>query len=580
MLTVAQAIELLKNKPVVSKTIKRWRDVYYGISLHTTGAVPSFVDASGTRIEPPNYFGAEYQTLFERYLLNRHPRESPITREWRYSQYRPFTKDPFMRIIEVATGAIFQDSQFTIEANDKKDHEYIWGNNFSGYDLPHFFEWTFQHACEDPNGYFVRLPKQPHYATTTERIEPDVWFVNTKDILHQTKDEIFFMRDEIAWLINTVAIFRFRKNETPNQAEEWVNADRDGFYAHGFGYIPADHAGGIWNTQGFYDSYLAKAKAVADEFISSKSAEQLVNKEASHPFIVMASEDCPTCSGAGSIQEDCDDCPGGVELKQCIKCRGTGQVSNNPGERMHVPREFMDRKLVDIISPDTSINAHHKENNKDLLWQLLDALHLTKVDEAQSGVAKTIDQERLYQWLTKIANDLFDRVIYNCIRDFLAYRNVRAVDGVALPAGGNFAIVKPTQFQIKTAADLLLEFEAGTKANVPAFIRVKIMEDYVDKQFGGDALMKRKANIIGQMDPICTYSVQERQSMLNTAVGQDALRFNIELPGILDGIVRDKTKDWFVGASYEEIKTAVDTAFKALPKIEMPAPSLPTSAAA
>jgi len=572
MLSIQETLDLLnKSGRKVPDIVRQWQHVYYGISLHTTGAAPSFQDPNGGVIKPPNYYGEEYQNIFKYYLLNRHPRESDVTRNWRYSQYRPFTKDPFQRVIEVVKGAVFQDSNYSITLNNREDNEYIWGNNFNGYDLPHFFGWSLQHLFEDPNGFFVRIPKQAWNATTTSKIEPDVWFVNSKDVIESTNDELVFFRGGLAWLINTLAIFRFKKIKNEQGAEVWVNADEDGYYAHTFGYLPVDHAGGIWNTQGFYDSWLDKAKAVADEFASSKSAEQLVNKEASHPFIVMASEDCPQCNGAGREQIECDYCEGGVELINCTKCKGRGQISNNPGERLMVPKELMGQKMVDIISPDVSINKHHAETNKELFLSMMRALHLHYIEEAQSAVSKDRDMETRYQFISAICDDLFDRHIYNTIRDIIAYRNVVAVNGVTKPAACAFTLVKPSQFQIKTAADLLEEYTAGTEANVPAFIRVRMMEDYVDKQFGGDVLMKKKSQLIGQMDPICTYSVEERQSMLGTAVGQEALRFNINLPSMLDEIIREKTKDWFIKAGYDEIKAEADKKFAALPKIEMQA---------
>ena len=569
MLSIQETLDILnKDGRDVPDTIRQWQNVYYGISLHTTGACPSFKDPNKGFVKPPNYFGEEYQKIFDLYLLNRHPRESEITRNWRYSQYRPFTKDPFQRVIEVVRGAVFQDSNYSIVLNNKDDNDYIWSNAFNGYDLPHYFGWALQHIFEDPNGYFVRIPKEAWNKTTTLKIEPDVWFVNSKNIIHSSKEELVFLRDGFAWLVNTVAIFRFVKTRVEG-TEKWIPADVDGYYAHLFNYLPADQAGGVWNTQGFYDSWLDKAKAIADEFASSKSAEQMVNKEASHPFIVMASEDCPQCRGTGSELIDCEDCETGVEQVSCTRCKGTGQISNNPGERLLVPKQDMGTKMVDIVSPDVNINKHHADTNKELFLAMMRALHLHYIEEAQSGVSKDRDMETRYQFISAICDDLFDRHIYNTLRDITAYRNVVAVDGMTRPAAAAFTLVKPSQFQIKTAADLLEEYTAGTEANVPAFVRVRMMEDYVDKQFGGDALMKKKAQIIGQMDPICTYSVEERQSMLGTAVGQDALRFNINLPAMLDSLIRSKTKDWFIKAGYDEIEAAVKPLFAALPKVEM-----------
>src|SRR5690348_15158757 len=77
--------------------IQRWRDVYYGMSLHTTGACPAFIPLDGKGgldkgyIHPPNYFGECYQHLFDRILFSRHPRENELIRQWRFSQYKPLT---------------------------------------------------------------------------------------------------------------------------------------------------------------------------------------------------------------------------------------------------------------------------------------------------------------------------------------------------------------------------------------------------------------------------------------------------------------------------------------------------------
>jgi hypothetical protein len=588
MLSLAQVLDFL-NKPIeLSAPIKRWRGVYYGVSLHTTGACPRFWFSktegsayviTGTQVEPPGYYGEEYQHLFDQLLLNRHPRESAATRNWRYSQYRPFTKDPFIRVMGITAGTIFQDSNYSLELTQKEDNDYVWGNNFTGYDLIHYYQWALRYIMEDPNGYFVRIPKEPFDRTTTARIEPDVWFVGSKDILFKSNDEIIFQRDGYRWLINKVAIFRYIEREDATRAKKWMLADPSGYYAHSFGRLPISVAGGVWNAQGHYDSWLDPAKAVADDFISSKSAEQLVDKEASHPYIVQAQEDCPTCQGAKQVQEDCDTCPGGVELVSCPSCHGKGYMSQNPGERLLVPQDMMDKKMVDIISPDTAINIYHKDKNNEVFTKIKEALHLNYIDEAQSSIAKDRDMETRYQFISSICDDLFDRHIQDTLRDFIAYRNVVAINGVNRPAVYDFTIVKPTQFQIKTAADLLLEYTDATAANIPAFIRVRMMEDYVDKQFGGDAVMKKKAMLIGQMDPFCTYTEADKLLLKTGGAMQDeAWQFSLRLPAILDSIIRDRTKDWFLDSQYEIVKAEVDARFKLVLFIAPP-PTLPSPTA-
>jgi hypothetical protein len=546
--------------------LEKWAGVYYGMSLHLAGACPEF-KVNNVRVRPTNWFGRRYQELFDFFLMSRHPRESEITRNWRYSQYRPYTKAPFKKIIDVINGALFQDGDYSITLVDKADNDYIWGNNFSGRDLVNYIQWRMQSIMEDPNGYFVDIPKQAYYETTTTKIEPDVWFINSRDVMWSTDEDFIFKKDEIIWHINQTSIFRYSKKGTT--AQYILHPPDDpygGYYAHSLGYIPADIAGGIWNTYGFFESWLDKAKAIADDFIAVKSSEQLVDKEASHPWIVAASEDCTDCLGAGQRQIDCPTCPEGKELVPCFKCGGSGQQSRNPGDWQIVPADQMDKDTIKIVSPEIDINKALADKCKNLLLEMLKALNLDYIDQAQSGTAKDKDMETRYQFLINVSNDIYDRVLYNRIKNIIAYRNVSAVNGVVKPVTYDFTIVKPTQFKIKTAADLLGEYDDSTKAGMPTFIRSRQVQDYVDKQFGGDAVLKRKTSLIVQMDRMSVLPETAKAALVagGAATVKD-WQLSYALPTILDQLVREKGNDWFVNASYEQINVEVETIFATLP---------------
>ena len=575
MLTAQQIQDILnQNKSFSSELIQRWKDTYYGMSLHIDGCCPKFRDADNHWVMPPGYFGEEYQYLFKKLLLNRHPRESEVTRQWRYSQYKPLTKAAFALIIELVGGTIFQETNYSLIIPNDDDYKYVWGKNFNNYDIIQFFNWSLNHIMEDPNGYFVRIPKKAYYNTQpNEAIEPDIFFVWSKNIKYVSQEEIIFEMDRQIWVINTVAVLRFRKDETKPMQQQWVMDDEEhgGYYAHMLGYVPIDVAGGQWCTQGFYLSWLDKAKAIADEYISSKSAESLIDKEASHPYITIANEDCPECNGEGRIQVECHDCDGGFELQKCPHCKGKGLVSQNPGERMQVPPDLMDRDLIKITNPDININKYLFDKNKELYTALLDALNLLRIDEAQSGVAKIIDQERLYHFICNISNDIFGRLIYNSLRDIIAYRNTTSVNGMAVPYVYQFTLVKPSQFRIKTAADLLQDYVAGTNAKIPGYIRTALMKDYVDKQFSDDLIMQKKTDLIIQMDKLSSYSIEEQQAMANIGqVSQVDLQFSADLPIILDKIIREKGNDWFLSSDFDSINALVQQYF-----LEMQQPLIP-----
>ncbi len=537
-----------KLKPELTEMLQRWRDVYYGISLHTTGACPRFRDAAtGRLVTPSGYFGAAYQYLFDNYLMSRHPRESEATRHWRMSQYRPLTKAPFGQITEIVTGAIFQDANYTIEMQSPEDNAFIWGNNFSGYDVAGYFaNIGYRNMVEDPNGVFLRMPCPEQ---NSDKLEVDIWFINTKDIFLLTEDDVVFGHAGYTWWVDKQNIWRISYNAQQRQyyiAPE----DKEGYYAHMLGRLPLSIAGGEWNTQGYYDSYYSKAKAAADDFVSSYSAAQLVDKEASHPFIVEAATDCAECLGRGEVQRTCDECPGGVELVHCSTCGGSGQISRNPGQHIIIPQEqIKDGSPIQIINPDITINAHHRDVCKQIMELITEALHLQKVDAAQSGTAKAIDQERLYKFISNISNHIFDKLIYDTLKDIVAYRNVAVKDGMLYPAQYDFTLVKPSQFRIKTSADLLQEYSDASNAGLPLFIRQRMALDYVDKQYSGDALMKKKAQLLTMLD--VTSFVHSNELPADDVLHAHHLLLRI------DNMIAEKGAKWFVEADISALQTAL-----------------------
>lgn len=584
MLDTQGVIQFLNNKSdnVANEFIARWRGIYYGMSLHISGAAPRFKDLAGRGwITPVNYYGEAYQQLFEIFLLNRHPREADVTKDWRFSQYRAITKSPLLKAMGAITGAFFQDSNYNIQLEDPIDNEYIWGNNFNGKTLANYFESKFQAICEDPNGFFVRIPSEPYYATTTERIEPKIIFINSINILRIEDDEILFWGQDYVWQVNNIGYFRYDKNDNGDYYH--VDEQYGGYYAHLLGYLPIDQAGGQWNEKGFFESWLNDVKPIVDDFISNKSASQMVDKEASHPYIIEVSTDCPTCNAVGKVFEDIDESDphyaeyiGGRREVICTMCQGSGQVSRNPADRLIAPAADMARNLVQIVNPDIAINQYHKDNLAELEKTIYKALYLDSIDEAQSGVAKNIDLQARKKFYVKICNDLFDRLIGNTMRDIVALRNATVSNGMLRPMQDvekQITIIKPTDFDIKSPQDLLNEYDISTKALTPDFIRARQINDYVDKQFGGDAVMKRKSQIITQMDFMCVKSDADKQALVlgGGATTRD-WQFSTQLPFILDGLIRNNSSNWFIISPYDLIKVAVDEQFAIIEPITQTIP--------
>lgn len=564
MLTIQGYIDLINDRsPESAKLKRRWEDVYYGMSLHIDGACPSFISLSGGGvIYPPNYFGVKYQYIFENLLLSKHPRENKDTLSWRLSQYRSWTKEPFSRVISFIRGSIFQDSNYYLKVSDEAMDDYVWGDNVNGEPFIMAVSKHIKNIFSDPNGVLAVIPKKDSY-NDSELLRSEIQFVYSKDVILLNDDEFVFKKDDNeAWVINRLAGYiRFVKNK----GGKFVLSE--GYYGEEFDVLPCVRAGGIWNERGYYDSWLDGAKAIADEYVSTKSAEQLVNKEASHPFIIAASEECPDCAGGtvqvcGVCNHKSNDCSCetidhmNYKLVSCNSCGGSGLMSRNPADWLIAPKEDMDKRLLQIVNPDVSINDFHLKFNQNLYDHLISALHLSWIDKAQSGIAKERDAETRYQFVSSISNDIFCRIIPVLLK------------GVIKIAGGNddikSIISKPTQFSIKTSNDLLLEYQLSTQAKMPDYIRAKHLMEYTDKQFGGDYAMIKKVDVIIQLDKFAVSTEEEIQmSVEGGAATRRDWQFHRDLPTMIDELIRDYGRIWFLNpkTSIDKIKLIIDNKF-------------------
>lgn len=552
----------------------KWRDVYWSMSLHMDGIMPSYQLANGTWYRPSGWswdLWNQYDARFNLILFNTYPNEPVETRNWRLSAYKPFTRTPLMQAVQVVMGAIFQDSGYSVTVKNKEDNEYIWGNNFHGKPLVNYVSESFGSIVEDPNGVFVVMRG---HEPENGKVEPEIWFVFSKDILCITEDEIVFRRKDYKYVVNKVGYFRFRKGEG---GQTYVHEPQFA-YAHMMDELPIHVAGGEWNNQGYYCSWFEAALPLMDEFVGTYSLEQIVYRDASYPTIIEAQSDCPECNHLGQVQW-CYTCntnssscrcgsytDGAINpfwgLANCQRCGGEGRISRPPGQRMQADKEDMDKDLVKIVNPNTEINKLHTDRNKDIYNQIFRALHLNYIEQAQSGVAKDKDMEGRYQFVQRISNDMFDRLIAGLIRHILMLRNVKVDGGINKPDEGEVLIIKPTQFQVKTSYELAEDYKQANESKVPDFVKQEIATLYVDKQFGGNDALKRKSNLINQLDILAVKDDAAISiTILNGGATQRDYQYHIQLPKILDKLKRDNGYEWFMTASFDEIEAKAQAAF-------------------
>ncbi len=573
-MTVQDTLDLLnKGKTLPELPLaSKWQSVFIQASLHLRGYQPSFTDLSrdrGGEVRPANWGGKDYDDYFNTFLFSRHPRENVATRQWRLSQYRPRTKAPLLRLVEEMQGSIFADSQYQLTLPDADDQKYFDGNNFDGHTLVGWVARNVPAVVEDPNGFALWLPKYSRLEAPAGKLELTLHFVNRKDVLFYDERSIAFTKGNTAWFIDEREIYKLMKNK-----EGLWEKPADVYYVHLMDRLPVKVVGGIWNTEGYYNSFFDKAFPVCDDFVSTYSASQMIDKEASHPYIIMAMEDCPTCHGAGKVQKTCLDCPGGEELATCPSCNGNKKISFNPADRYEVPKEMMSADVIKIVNPDININDYHAKKQKELFQEILDALNMQFVDEAQSGTAKTLDRDNLYKFISNASNHFFDNIIGPLLDFGIMYRNVQATaDEIGIkPQLYAYTLVKPTQFKIKSSGELMAEFGEANKSGLPAFVRRQIALEFSDKRFGGDLIFQQKAKVIIALDDLSIYSSEEKLNMV--ASGEASLSdilFSRKLPGMIDGLIREKGDNWFLKVSIADLQALIDEMRQKLPVPVAPA---------
>lgn len=598
---IARVTEVLngRSKLFVPPILDKWKSLYFNISVHTTGVCPSYFPLrwdkqtklwaiTNSLYYPVYWLYPEYDLVFDR-LFGAHPREPEITRELRKSLYKPYQQAPLTQAMDKCKAIISAENKYTLEIDDKDDNDYIWGKNFDGKNFVDYIFWHFKAICEDPNSLFIVMPDRPAKEMKGGKVTVKIVHVPTRRLLYFSREEVIFYEDDPdkadwAWYVNGASYLRFNKNEKG----EWAQADgRQGYYAHMLGKLPVHFAGGVWNNHGFYDSYIQPAIPFCDEMVGAMSAVQLVNKEASHPFIIAASTDCPECNGIGSYQwcrscscKTTDGCTcndqSNYGLQTCHKCHGTKQQSHNPGDWMIVPPDEMGNDLIKFINPDVSINEYLVKYKDDVYESIRAALHQQYVEEAQSGVAKEIDRDGERLWYKTCNDGMWRGLIEPLLVDILSLRNISKAGGKISTNIPKYTLSPPTDFDLKTEYDLIDEYKQADESQMPDYIKQNMAVALVDKIYGGDDVIVKKSNVINYLDPYSVTTPEDKVIMITNGVADaDTIRFSNTLPNLLNRLLTKRGKDWFINADYDTIETEVMAIFKAQPKPVQP--KAPTS---
>ncbi|WP_276135026.1 hypothetical protein [Polluticoccus soli] len=99
--------------------------------------------------------------------------------------------------------------------------------------------------------------------------------------------------------------------------------------------------------------------------------------------------------------------------------------------------------------------------------------------------------------------------------------------------------------------------------------RRRMALDFVDKQYSGDAVMKKKAAIITEMDELSVLTLEEVLQLRDAGtVTAAAIIYSRKLPVVLENLIRAYGEQWFLNAGFEQIKTEIESEMDELVNVE------------
>jgi len=555
MITIEEINSLLANEKYKPKKSEQWEKVRRTMFVHTRGAKPSYI------------------------LTERRPNEDPEVKKYREMIYEPITKGSMNRAIDKLY-RIFQNANFSIQVSDELD-QYLNETKFNDqYFYSYIQKYVMPRMIEDPNAWLVWLPYGEGITDSGIKVEVYPELIESDDIK-------YINEDVITWEAEEEKSYITKNGKQVEEGEVYYTLTSEGYYKHiqygdsrkkqfelipiymhEIGELPACVLGGDQTAEDYYESYFSAFVPFANEAIRQYSDWQGVMTTSAFPYREEVAETCDARGCRDGIIFDSES----EEHSTCHKCKGTGRVVSRSPYGVFIREKgnsafgggeaSSNEPLIRFISPPVDIIQYSGEAWQTLLKKAEEALHLNTIDEAQSGVAKTIDREDSFAQLTKISNNIFDEIIYKSLLYIEAYRNVSNPQAPI--------IVKPISFSMKTEDDLLEEVSRLTDKNAPIAFLVETTKDLARKRFSGNKSVSRIVEVLVSYDPIYHLSSKDKAMLLasGTIKKEDLLK-SLYAYKVLTSLVAQNGTE-FLEQNLTEIFAALDQALQPIVETYIP----------
>lgn len=471
-------------------------------------------------------------------LLERiRPREDDAIRQYRLASYEPTTKAVCGKAISI-TSKIFNAKLHSIRfGNDDKSsqlNEYrkilkeytteeypVFGSLIS-----YLSKYAFKKMIADPNGIMVVQPSN-YKVKPNERTLPiatcyhsdDVWYINSDFVLiHLKEKEESNKKTHYFQVIDKLRIVNFKFCTT--NSTKWFYEEID-VYTHKFGELPIWFLGGEYSDtkEGIYQSFFYEAVPFWNMAIADESDVIGAYRNHLHPKLWEFVEDCDF------LESDKYPCINGMinhpdGKHTCSACSGTGKrTPKSPYESYQVSKSaFTTENVTSVQIPfgyvtvPTEATKLLEERSKNNLMRGLEALNMdviSNIGENQSGIAKAYDRTELFDFLQKVADQVFDIHLTNIYKYFVKYMFGLQITSPDVLKEIEPEISKPTEFDIFSIGDLTQQLKDAKEASLnPSYTKTLQME-IQNKKFQTHPDLLERLNLTTLLDPLAEVSDDE-----------------------------------------------------------------------
>lgn len=496
----------------------------------------------------------KYQPYFENEILNRYPTMREERFHWQCSVYPKFPQSLFLQAIDEIRGAIFQESNYEYIFANENTETYCRQRVFEGLDIFDYVTDILTPAIvNDPNGFVVVYPDDFYKG---EDGLPEIEYVSSEQVLFHYKGVLAWQENKGAFVVDAETYYFIPYEEKTKK----YRPDAAVVLPHNLGVSPFRQLGGykMYSKDlghyflSFFSGAIDWANIAVRQFLDAEAyAKDLI------PIVQQIDVDCQICRGTGTIPVLCEDGSSGCTEK-CGTCNGHGTINRNLGDVISVNvQDVQGGTVPDYVkyltaNPDILKGADERFNA--LYDRFMDALYLKYSLQAQSGVAKALDRSKMYMFLSSFSNNIFN-VVFDVLCFVDGLLNNMEVSKEAI------AIRRPTQFMLKTDADLRAELAELTKAGITDS-SIKDVSDTIDILSDDSPVNRYKIEILSLYDPM-RYKTDQQKTQLVIVGGaftkEDLVR-SVRASNELDNIIHKIGDARFLQMSYEAIKGMLDEA--------------------